>query len=116
MMTPSVYKINKGINAPIEFKGLKSQYIGYLAGGGVLSLLVFAILFVLGLNIFLCVGLLVILSGSVIGGTYYLSNTYGEHGLTKKLMRQKLPTGLRFSGRHLFVQLNPSQYENHEEH
>jgi len=26
----SVYKINKGINKPIEFKGLKAQYIAYL--------------------------------------------------------------------------------------
>jgi hypothetical protein len=29
----SVYKINKGINKPIEFKGLKAQYIGYLGIG-----------------------------------------------------------------------------------
>ena len=27
----SVYTINKGVNKPIEFKGLKAQYIAYLA-------------------------------------------------------------------------------------
>ena len=32
-MANSVYKINKGINKPIEFKGLKAQYIWYLGGG-----------------------------------------------------------------------------------
>ena len=29
----TVYYINKGINKPIVFKGLKAQYIGYLAVG-----------------------------------------------------------------------------------
>lgn len=37
-MSNSVYQINKGINKPIEFKGLKAQYIWYLGGGLVISI------------------------------------------------------------------------------
>ena len=32
------YTINKGINAPLVFKGLKAQYIAYLAVGLVVLL------------------------------------------------------------------------------
>ena len=47
-MGNSVYKINKGINNPIVFKGLKGQYIGYLAIGLLVLLVLFAILYVIG--------------------------------------------------------------------
>ena len=40
-----MYQINKGINKPIEFKGLKAQYIGYLAVGLVILLIGFAIMY-----------------------------------------------------------------------
>jgi hypothetical protein len=43
-MATSVYQINKGINKPIEFKGLKAQYIWYLCGGLVALLILFAIM------------------------------------------------------------------------
>jgi hypothetical protein len=45
-MATSVYRINKGINKPIEFKGLKAQYIGYLAAGLVLPLVMFAVMYI----------------------------------------------------------------------
>ena len=32
-MASSIYGINKGVNRPAEFKGLKAQYIWYLGGG-----------------------------------------------------------------------------------
>ena len=44
-MANSIYQINKGINQSIEFKGLKAQYIWYLAGGLVILLIVFAVLY-----------------------------------------------------------------------
>jgi hypothetical protein len=43
-MSASVYKINKGINKPIEFKGLKAQYIAYLGAGLITLLILFAVL------------------------------------------------------------------------
>jgi hypothetical protein len=55
----SVYKINKGINKPIEFKGLKAQYIGYL-GARCQSCysLSSAILYISGVNMFVCLGII----------------------------------------------------------
>ena len=44
-MANSVYRINKGINRSIEFKGLKAQYIWYLGGGVVALLIVFAAMY-----------------------------------------------------------------------
>lgn len=54
----SVYKINKGINRPIEFKGLKAQYIGYLAIGLVSLLILFTVLYIAGVNMFICLALI----------------------------------------------------------
>jgi len=53
-MSNSVYQINKGINKPIEFKGLKAQYIWYLGGGLVVLMIIFAIVYIAGINIFIC--------------------------------------------------------------
>jgi hypothetical protein len=46
------YSINKGINKPIEFKGLKAQYIGYLGGGLGYLLVLFAILYLIGAAVY----------------------------------------------------------------
>jgi len=54
IMASSVYKINKGINKPIEFKGLKAQYIAYLGAGLIVLLILFAILYIVGVNMFVC--------------------------------------------------------------
>src|SRR4051812_23212639 len=47
-----IYQINRGVNKPIEFKGLKAQYIGYLGGGLVVLLILFAILYLIGLSVY----------------------------------------------------------------
>jgi hypothetical protein len=49
----AVYHINKGINKPIEFKGLKAQYIGYLAAGLVALLIFFAVMYISGLPVYI---------------------------------------------------------------
>ncbi len=102
-MSNSVYQINKGINKSIEFRGLKAQYIWYF-GGGVLGLLIlFAILYIIGVNSFVCLGII------LIGGTvltikiYALSNTYGEYGMMKKLARRSVPKVVRSKSRDIFL-------------
>ena len=60
-MSNSVYQINKGINKTIELKGLKAQYIWYLGGGLVALLILFAIIYIMGVNVFICVGIIVYL-------------------------------------------------------
>lgn len=98
------YQINKGINRPIEFKGLKAQYIGYLAGGLVALLVLFAVLYLTGVPVVLCA----VIIGGAGGGLFYhvfrLSHRYGEHGLMKKNAGRYLPAGLRFKSRKIFYE------------
>ena len=77
-MSNSVYKINKEINKPVEFRGLKAQYIWYLGGGLVILLILFAILYVIGINTFFCVGLIAILGTGLYKKLYKLRHKYGE--------------------------------------
>ena len=90
-MSNSVYQINKGINKPIEFKGLKAQYIWYLGGGLVALLVLFAIIYIIGVNVFICLALIVSLSTALFMYVYKHSRTYGEFGLMKKVARKAVP-------------------------
>ena len=94
-MSNSVYTINKGINKPIEFHGLKAQYIWYLGGGIVGLLVLFAILYICGVPTLLCLGLVVLLCLLLFAFVIHLSRTYGEHGLMKKLARRQVPKTIR---------------------
>ena len=87
----SVYQINKGINKPIEFKGLKAQYIWYLGGGLVALLILFAIIYIAGVNVFICLAIILTLGTCLFMYVYKLSRTYGEHGLMKKVARKAVP-------------------------
>ncbi|WP_339869655.1 DUF4133 domain-containing protein [uncultured Algoriphagus sp.] len=104
-MSNSIYRINKGINKSMEFKGLKAQYIWYL-GAGVLALLVaFAILFILGVNPFICL-ILIAISGSVLViKVYQISHRYGEHGMMKKLAHRQIPHAIRIKSRGVYQKL-----------
>lgn len=87
----SVYTINKAINKPIEFKGLKAQYIWYLGGGLVTILILFAVLYICGTNIFICLSIAVCLGSFLFMYVYRLSRTYGEFGLMKKMANKAIP-------------------------
>ena len=101
-MANSVYKVNKGINKPIEFRGLKAQYIWWLGGGLVILLILFAILYVIGVNTFFCVGLILILGTGLFMQVYTLSNKYGEHGMMKKVAKRAVPNIIKSYSRKVF--------------
>jgi cell division protein FtsW (lipid II flippase) len=94
-MGSSVYQINKSINKPVEFKGLKAQYIWYLGGGLVGLFIFFAIIYITGINIFICLALIVSLTTALFMYVYKLSHRYGEHGLMKKLAKKRVPKWLK---------------------
>jgi hypothetical protein len=104
-MANSVYQINKGINQSIEFKGLKAQYIGYLGGGVVALLILFAILYFIGLPSVLCVGIAGGAGVLLVIRIYSMSNKYGEHGLMKALARRQVPGVIRSRSRKVFINL-----------
>src|ERR1700730_8984982 len=94
-MSTSVYRINKGINRPIEFKGLKSQYIWYLGGGLLILLILFAILYICGLNPFVCLGIIFILGSGLFFYVYQLSHKYGQHGMMKNIAKRSIPKSIK---------------------
>lgn len=93
----SVYHINKSINKPIEFKGLKAQYIWYLGGGLVAVLVLFAVLYICGTNMFICLLLAIGLSTFLFMYVYKLSRIYGEFGLMKKMAKKAIPKVIKNS-------------------
>lgn len=100
-----VYQLNKGVSRPIVFKGLKAQYIAYLAVGLVLLLLSFAILYISGLSLLVVLPLILVLGAALFMGTFHLSHRFGEHGLMKYLAKKGLPKYIRFSSRRIFTTL-----------
>lgn len=106
MMATSVYNINKGINKPIEFKGLKAQYIGYLGAGLVVLLVLFSILYITGVNMFICLGLIITLGTVLFMFVYKISNQYGQYGLMKRAARRSIPSNVVCASRRLFIQLS----------
>ncbi|WP_276374284.1 DUF4133 domain-containing protein [Chryseolinea sp. H1M3-3] len=105
-MATSVYKINKGINKPIEFKGLKAQYIGYLAAGLVVLLVMFAILYIIGIDMFICLGLIGTLGTWLFLHVFRLSSRYGQYGLMKRAAKRKIPFVITCNSRRTFLHLN----------
>lgn len=104
-MANSVYKVNKAINKPIEFKGLKAQYIWWLGGGLLALLLVFAVLYLLGVHPFLCIAIVVIAGTGLFIQIYKLSRKYGQHGMMKVMAQRLLPKVITLQSRQLFIQL-----------
>lgn len=102
----SVYRIHKGINKPIEFKGLRAQYIAYLAVGLVLLLISFAVLYISGLSLFFILPVIVGLGTALFFTVFRLSHKYGEHGLMKYFAKRGLPRYLKFNSRKVFIHLN----------
>lgn len=102
-MANSIYQINKGINQPIEFNGLKAQYIWYLGGGVIALLVLFAVMYIIGVPSLLCIGIILILGAILVIKVYGLSNTYGEHGLMKALASKQVPKVIKSNSRQVFL-------------
>jgi len=101
----SVYQINKGVSKPIEFKGLRAQYIAYLAVGLVLLLIAFAVLYICGLGLWVIMPVIGGLGTGLFYGVNRLSHRFGEHGLQKFFAKKQLPACLKCRSRKLFIQL-----------
>ena len=104
-MGTSVYKINKGINRPIEFKGLRAQYIWWLGGGLLVMLILFAVLYILGVNTFVCLGLITVMGTALFTHTYKLSKKYGQYGMMKAIARRSIPRVVKLRSRKVFINL-----------
>ncbi|WP_018629612.1 DUF4133 domain-containing protein [Niabella aurantiaca] len=99
----SVYQINRGVNQPVMFKGLKAQYIWYLGGGLVILLISFAILYIYGVNMFVCLGIIFTSGGVLFKRVYSMSRKYGEYGLMKKIGKRQVPKLIKNNSRKIFI-------------
>ncbi|MES2005573.1 MAG: DUF4133 domain-containing protein [Bacteroidota bacterium] len=87
----NVYSINKGVNRPVVFRGLKAHYIWWLAGGLLCALLLFAVMYILGVPMIMC-SLLVGVSITLhVMRVYKLNRLYGEHGWMKTRAKRVTP-------------------------
>lgn len=89
------FEINRGANAPLEFKGLKGQHLLYCAIFIIANFLSILLLYVLGLPMILWI---IYSIGSMIGGIGYFiyrNKKYGSKGLLDVKMREFTPTYIR---------------------
>jgi hypothetical protein len=101
----SVFNINRGVSKPIEFRGLKAQYIWWLGGGLVVLMVMFAVGYVAGVPVYVCIGYTGILGCGLFSQVYRLSHKYGVHGLMKSIAYKQVPPAISCRTRKVFVQL-----------
>lgn len=87
----NTYNINKGIGRTVEFKGLKAQYLFIFAGGLLGLLILVMILYMAGINPYVCLGLGAAGGSVTVWKTFALNKRYGEHGLMKIAARKRHP-------------------------
>lgn len=83
------YVINKGVNRPLDFYGLKETYIFYFAGGITCAILAYFILQFFSNWVAVPVAAVIAIASYVV--TYYLNNKYGANGLSKRLAQNACP-------------------------
>lgn len=87
----STYSINKGIGRTVEFKGLKAQYLFIFAGGLLGILILVMILYMAGVNSYICLLLGAGGASLIVWQTFSLNKKYGEHGLMKIAAKKRHP-------------------------
>ena len=85
------YSINREIGHPAEFKGLKAQYLFIFAGGLLGLFIVFVVMYMAGVNQWICIIFGVTAASVLVYGTFHLNGKYGEHGLMKAQARRNHP-------------------------
>lgn len=85
------YSINKGIGRSVEFRGLKAQYLFIFAGGLLAVFVLFVVLYMAGVNQWVCIGFGIVAASVLVTVTFRLNAKYGEHGLMKLAAARQRP-------------------------
>ncbi|WP_454045078.1 DUF4133 domain-containing protein [Chryseobacterium sp. Marseille-Q8038] len=85
------FNINKGVGRSVEFKGLKAQYLFIFAAGLLGILILVMIMYMIGINSYVCLILGTTGSSVLIWQTFSLNTKYGEHGLMKAASKKRHP-------------------------
>lgn len=104
-MAVKIYHINRGINRPVELRGLKAQYIGYLAACGVGAMCGFGVMYACGISLYICTPSALGLGGWAAARVFRMSKRYGQYGLMKRGARRRMPAALLSGSRKVFIHL-----------
>jgi len=85
------FSVNKGIGKPAEFRGLQSQYLFIFAGGLLAVFVVFVIMYMAGIDQWICILFGVVAASTLVWLTFTLNRKYGAHGLMKLQARMQHP-------------------------
>ena len=85
------YPIHKGVNKPVEFKGLRSQYLFIFAVGLLVLFVLVVIMIVSGVDQLFCVGFGATLGAVMVAVIYRLNDKYGAYGLMKLAASKRHP-------------------------
>ena len=107
-MSEKVYTINKGINKAIEFRGLKAQYIWWVAGIALGGLGLYIALYMAGIGGYIGIILVMSLAALGIGRVYRMSKRYGQYGMMKWAARRGVPRALVSRSRKVFILMRRS--------
>ena len=99
------YQINKGVNRPVEFRGLKGHYIGYLAACVVGTMVGFGVMYACGISLYVCTPSALGLGGWAAARIFRMSRRYGLYGLMKREAEKRMPKALLSRSRKVFIQL-----------
>lgn len=85
----ATFQVNRGVGKPVEFFGLRSQYVFYLLLITV-TVLFFSFILSILLNAMGALLLGIISFLLAVCSVFKLNNTYGEHGLMQNLASKKV--------------------------
>ncbi|RFM34741.1 DUF4133 domain-containing protein [Chitinophaga silvisoli] len=107
-----IYQINKGVNKPLEVKGIKAQYLIYLTIGVIVLLMIYVISHLAGAPGFILLPAVGVLGFLLFTWVSQASKKYGEHGLMKAMAYRRVPSAILSSSRKLFFQLTENAINN----
>lgn len=77
------FEINKGILKPLEFYGLRAQYIAFAIAGFVIAFILYML--IAFINSVVAIVTAVVFAFISIGVTFYLNNKFGSNGLAQMI-------------------------------
>ena len=77
------FNVNRGVGKPAEFKGLQSQYLFLFAGGLLAVFVMFAVMYMVGVNQWICIMFGAAAATVPVWLSFTLNRKYGAHGLMK---------------------------------
>lgn len=104
-MANSIYHIHRDIDRPIEFHGVKAQFIILLALGFMILFALVTVMYYLDISRILLLVSSCFCGSLLVIKVQKLSRRYGQYGLMKAHARTHVPKAVQCRGRMIFIEL-----------